>query len=139
MAMLDAGMTEAAQRTPGPGMPDENERLSCPECGAQFTEDEAKQAAGAPPGEVADLASAAPEPVVRPGAPETTCPECGGKMEGGRCSSCGYSKEHSPMREAATKYRDLQPEHAKSDVDQVVTQGRRVRERMRGAPTFGRA
>ncbi len=152
MGMMNAGMTEAASRTPMAGMDDQDgdqdQMVTCPNCHTQFAPGDtdgdaaalaAGAGAGAPTGAAGqgDLGSVAPPAVVSPGG--GTCPECGGKMEGGTCSSCGYSKSHSPMRDAATKYANLQPDHGRPDVDKVVEQGRRVRERMRRPAPFGRA
>ncbi len=159
MAMMNAGMLPEGG---GGGMPvgvagaDDNDgdvdtMVTCPQCGARFApgdtdNDAAALAAGAgagagmppagPEAGATDLATAAPPPVVEAG--EGTCPECGGKMVGGKCASCGYSKAHSPMREAIDKHVGGQPEGSRPDAKKVYEQGVRTRERMRRPAPYGR-
>jgi len=83
-----------------------------------------------------DLASAAPPPVVGNGG--DTCPECGGKMVGGKCASCGYSAHHSPMKENIAKHVSTQPEGNRPDKQKVYEQGVRARAHMRRPAPFGR-
>lgn len=145
MGMMTAGMSEAAARPKMAGMDDQDgdvdQLISCPNCGTQFspgdTNGDAAQLAGAAPGAPALPNAAAPPEVAPQASTGATCPECGGKMDGGQCASCGYSSSHSPMREAATRHIQGQPEHARPDAEKVYKQGLRARGRMRRPAPFG--
>lgn len=146
MGMLNSGAMEAAlrSRTPVDDQDGDNDRLTtCPSCGTQFapddTDGDAAQtatAAGAPASPT-DLASPSAPPAIMPQS-SSTCPECGGKIDGGKCASCGYSEGHSPMQSAIAKHIGSQPEGNRPDAGKVYKQGVHAREHMRRGAPYGR-
>ena len=147
MAMLGnaAGM-EAALKAPDDMDGDNDQMVTCPECGANFAPGDTDNDAGAlqAGGAAAPGQGMPPEAPAQPqqAATGSACPECGGKIgPDGKCASCGYSAQHSPMRANAQSFVEHRPErlrHEKPNVDEIYDQGKRVREHMRRPAPYGR-
>lgn len=145
MTMLNAGHMEAsmapknAMRIDPDADGDNDAQVTCPECGAQFapedTDNDAMQMAQGQPGAAPGQP---PPPPAQEDMQESSCPECGAKMEGGKCAACGYSATHSPMTDAASRYLSTRPKEQRPPVKDVVDQGMRARQHMRRPAPYGR-